>query len=50
VENIKKILNDLERIENIEIVKNPLSAVPKEKIEKALKLLEEFSQELTTGD
>lgn len=50
MDSIKKILNDLERIEDIEIEKNPFAAVPKKQIEKALNLLEEFSQELTTGD
>lgn len=45
LDSLKSMLNDLERIEEIHIEKNPFKVFPKPVIAEALKVLEEYSEE-----
>ena len=45
MESIQSIMDELEKIENIDIKKNPFAAVPTPALKKALNVLEEFAQE-----
>jgi Leucine-rich repeat (LRR) protein len=44
--NSNEIKEKLEELKKLEIKNNPVADVPKEQIEKALKFLEEYSEEL----
>lgn len=45
MDHLKSLLGDLERIEEINIEKNPFKVFSKPEIVKALKLIEEYSEE-----
>ena len=45
LDSIASMLKDLERIEEVDIEKNPFKVFPKPVIAEALKVLEEYSEE-----
>jgi hypothetical protein len=50
LESIQSILDELEKIEDIDFKKNPFAAIPTPALKKALNLIEEFAEENFTSD